>query len=179
MELKVGDQAPHFQTEAVGGAYGTGQTVKLADFSGSPLVLYFYPKDDTPGCTKQACDLRDAWGEIRSRAQLFGVSVDSTDSHRAFIDKYGLPFPLLSDPEHKLAEAYGAHGIRCSDPAKLDSAIMEMIETQGPVIFDCLVDQKENCFPMIPSGKAHNEMLLGDVAGDIQKAIDERGKVLV
>ena|SRR5690348_6259008 len=115
MELKVGDQAPHFQTEAVGGAYGTGQTVKLADFSGSPLVLYFYPKDDTPGCTKQACDLRDAWGEIRSRAQLFGVSVDSTDSHRAFIDKYGLPFPLLSDPEHKLAEAYGVWVEKVSD----------------------------------------------------------------
>ncbi|MBV9636245.1 MAG: acetolactate synthase 3 large subunit [Methylobacteriaceae bacterium] len=79
----------------------------------------------------------------------------------------------------KLAEAYGAHGIRCADPKELDAAIAEMIETPGPVIFDCVVDQAENCFPMIPSGKAHNEMLLGDVAGDIQKAIDERGKVLV
>ena len=79
----------------------------------------------------------------------------------------------------KLAEAYGAHGIRCDDAAKLDDAIAEMVDVKRPVLFDCLVDQAENCFPMIPSGKAHNEMLLGDVAGDIQKAIDERGKVLV
>ena len=83
----------------------------------------------------------------------------------------------------KLAEAYGAHGIRCADPAKLDAAILEMIETPKPVIFDCVVDQKENCFPMIPSGKAHNEMLLaelGDDAGvEIGAVIDERGKMLV
>lgn len=79
----------------------------------------------------------------------------------------------------KLAEAYHGVGIRCDKPGDLDHAIKEMINVDKPVIFDCLVDQAENCFPMIPSGKAHNEMLLGDVAGDIQKAIDERGKVLV
>jgi acetolactate synthase-1/2/3 large subunit len=83
----------------------------------------------------------------------------------------------------KLAEAYGAHGIRCSDPAKLDDAIMEMIETPKAVIFDCLVDQKENCFPMIPSGKAHNDMLLaelGDDAGiELGNVIDEKGRALV
>jgi acetolactate synthase-1/2/3 large subunit len=83
----------------------------------------------------------------------------------------------------KLAEAYGAHGIRCSDPSKLDAAILEMIETPKPVIFDCIVDQKENCFPMIPSGKAHNEMILAELeddAGiDIGNVIDEKGKMLV
>ena len=83
----------------------------------------------------------------------------------------------------KLAEAFGAHGIRCSDPAKLDAAILEMIDTPKAVIFDCLVDQTENCFPMIPSGKAHNEMLLaelGDDAGiEIGNVIDEKGKMLV
>ncbi|THD42011.1 MAG: acetolactate synthase 3 large subunit [Bradyrhizobium sp.] len=83
----------------------------------------------------------------------------------------------------KLAEAYGGHGIRCSDPAKLDDAIREMIDTPKPVIFDCLVDQKENCFPMIPSGKAHNEMLLAaleDDAGiELGSVIDEKGKALV
>ena len=83
----------------------------------------------------------------------------------------------------KLAEAFGAHGIRCSDPAKLDDAILEMIDTPKAVIFDCLVDQTENCFPMIPSGKAHNEMLmaeLGDDAGiEIGNVIDEKGKMLV
>src|SRR5438270_788908 len=106
MELKVGDRAPYFEATAVGGPYGSGQTVKLSDFAGSSLVLYFYPKDDTPGCTKQACDLRDSWGQIKSKAALFGVSVDPEQSHREFIDKYGLPFPLLSDPGHKLVEAY-------------------------------------------------------------------------
>src|SRR5215213_8095438 len=79
----------------------------------------------------------------------------------------------------KLAEAYHGVGIRCDKPGDLDHAIKEMIDVDKPVIFDCMVDQKENCFPMIPSGKAHNEMLLADVEGDIAKAIDERGKVLV
>ena len=82
----------------------------------------------------------------------------------------------------KLAEAYGAHGIRCSDPVELDEAILD-VESPKPVLFDCVVDQKENCFPMIPSGKAHNEMIfaeLGDDAGvDMGAVIDEKGKMLV
>jgi acetolactate synthase-1/2/3 large subunit len=83
----------------------------------------------------------------------------------------------------KLAEAYGAKGIRCDDPAKLDEAIMEMIDYPGPVIFDCVVAKEENCFPMIPSGKAHNEMILLDLSDDagieIGSIIDEKGKMLV
>ena len=79
----------------------------------------------------------------------------------------------------RLAEAYGGHGIRCDDPAKLDDAIMEMIETPKPVIFDCLVAKEENCFPMIPSGKAHNEMILPDFEGDTGEIIDAKGKQLV
>ncbi|MFN8828360.1 MAG: acetolactate synthase 3 large subunit [Labrys sp. (in: a-proteobacteria)] len=79
----------------------------------------------------------------------------------------------------KLAEAYGGVGIRCSDPAELDEKIMQMIDTPRPVIFDCVVDKAENCFPMIPSGKAHNEMILGDAAEDIGNIIDARGKQLV
>jgi acetolactate synthase I/II/III large subunit len=79
----------------------------------------------------------------------------------------------------KLAEAYGARGIRCSDPAKLDDAIMEMVNTPGPVIFDCLVSKKENCYPMIPSGKAHNEMIMPDFTGDAGDIIDAKGKELV
>jgi acetolactate synthase-1/2/3 large subunit len=77
----------------------------------------------------------------------------------------------------KLAEAFGAHGIHCSDPAKLDDAIEEMLAYPGPVIFDCLVERHENCFPMIPSGKAHNEMLLGDAS--TKGAIGSAGAVLV
>jgi len=83
----------------------------------------------------------------------------------------------------KLAEAFGAKGIRCSDPALLDAAIGEMINYDGPVIFDCLVDKVENCFPMIPSGKAHNDMLLADLSDDagleLGSIIDEKGKMLV
>jgi peroxiredoxin Q/BCP len=106
MELKVGDRAPDFKGTAVGGIYGGGQQVKLADFAGSTLVLYFYPKDGTPGCTAQACELRDSWRELQSKAELFGVSVDSAESHQAFIKKHGLPFPLLSDPDHEIVKAY-------------------------------------------------------------------------
>ena len=79
----------------------------------------------------------------------------------------------------KLAEAYHAVGIRCSKPGELDDAIREMIATPHPVIFDCVVDQAENCFPMISSGRAHNEMLLGDFAESIDEAITEEGKMLV
>ena len=75
-----------------------------------------------------------------------------------------------------LAKAYGGHGIQCSDPASLDEAILEMIDYDGPVLFDCLVTKDENCFPMIPSGAAHNEMILGEITGD---EIDDAGKVLV
>jgi acetolactate synthase-1/2/3 large subunit len=83
----------------------------------------------------------------------------------------------------KLAEAYGGKGIRCSDPEDLDRAILDMIDYPGPVIFDCIVDKAENCFPMIPSGKAHNEMILAELSDDagveIGSIIDEKGKMLV
>src|ERR1700731_1456542 len=105
-ELKIGDPAPDFKATAVGGIYGGGQEVKLADFAGSTLVLYFYPKDGTPGCTAQACELRDSWRELQSKAELFGVSVDSTKSHLNFIKEHGLPFPLLSDPDRAIVQAY-------------------------------------------------------------------------
>ncbi len=98
-ELKIGDAAPAFRATAVGGKYESGQEVSLQDFLGKTVVLYFYPKDDTPGCTTQACGLRDAWPDFDGRAEIFGVSVDSPASHQKFIAKYELPFPLLADPE--------------------------------------------------------------------------------
>ena len=106
-QLNIGDRAPDFSATAVGGKFGTGRQVTLADFRGAPLVLYFYPKDDTPGCTAQACGLRDAWSDIDGSAAIFGVSIDPVVSHEKFIAKYRLPFPLLSDPERKIVEAYG------------------------------------------------------------------------
>ena len=105
--LEIGDRAPTFSAFAIGGEFGAGQEVHLADFRGAPVVLYFYPKDDTPGCTVQACGVRDAWGELSSRAKIFGVSVDAAASHEKFIKKYQLPFPLLSDPDKKIVNAYG------------------------------------------------------------------------
>ncbi len=103
----VGQPAPDFNAIAVGGRYGAGQQVALAEFRGSAVVLYFYPKDDTPGCTAQACSLRDAWPDLSGKAEVFGVSTDSAASHKKFIAKFDLPFPLLSDPDHTIVNAYG------------------------------------------------------------------------
>ncbi len=106
-KLEPGDQAPAFSAAVVGGSHADGDTVSLKDLEGRKVVLYFYPKDDTPGCTTQACGLRDAWDEIGKKAAIFGVSIDSIVRHRKFIDKYELPFPLLSDEDRKIVEAYG------------------------------------------------------------------------
>jgi thioredoxin-dependent peroxiredoxin len=104
---KEGDLAPDFSLEAITGQ-GDQETVRLSELRGRPVVLYFYPKDDTPGCTTQACGVRDDWPAFEAAgAAVFGVSPDDIASHRAFADKYGLPFPLLSDPDHAVAEAYG------------------------------------------------------------------------
>ena len=105
--IQVGDRAPSFSATAVGGEYGAGRSVSLDDFKGRILVLYFYPKDDTPGCTVQACALRDSWQQFEHAAAVFGVSADPAASHQEFIDKFNLPFPLLSDDSKKMAEAYG------------------------------------------------------------------------
>ena len=107
VELKVGELAPKFRALAIGGEYGSGREITLAELRGSPVVLYFYPKDDTPGCTVQACGLRDAWSDLSANAKIFGVSVDSPASHGKFIAKYQLPFPLLSDPEKEIVRNYG------------------------------------------------------------------------
>ena len=106
-ELQPGDPAPDFAAMATGGTYGEGRKVTLADFKGQNLVLYFYPKDDTPGCTIQACGLRDAWQEFAGKAAVFGVSIDSVESHAKFIEKFALPFPLLVDDDQLMVNAYG------------------------------------------------------------------------
>ena len=101
--VQEGKPAPDFELES-----DSGETVKLSELRGKPVVLYFYPKDDTPGCTRQACDIRDAWGEFeRAGAVVLGVSPDDERSHMKFKEKYGLPFPLLADTDHAIAEEYG------------------------------------------------------------------------
>ncbi len=106
MPIVEGEPAPDFTLEA-----DTGKPVTLSSFRGRPVVLYFYPKDDTPGCTKQAHGFRDAYREYEQRgAVVLGVSPDTADSHRKFKEKHGLPFMLLADPDHAVTEAYGAWG---------------------------------------------------------------------
>lgn len=101
--LAAGDTAPEFELAA-----DDGSTVSNASLAGSRYVLYFYPKDDTPGCTKQACSLRDSWSRVtETDAPVFGVSPDSVKSHSKFREKYSLPYRLLSDEGHRLADAYG------------------------------------------------------------------------
>ena len=98
-----GKAAPDFSLTS-----DAGETVSLSSLKGKPVVLYFYPKDDTPGCTKQACGIRDAWGEFeRSGAVVLGVSPDSEASHVKFKEKFDLPFTLLADPDHHTADDYG------------------------------------------------------------------------
>lgn len=103
----TGQEAPAFIAPVVGGSYKMGATISLADLRGQTVVLYFYPKDDTPGCTAQACALRDGWVRIQDKAALFGVSVDSLKSHSRFIEKHNLPFPLISDESKEIVRAYG------------------------------------------------------------------------
>ncbi len=101
--LKVGDRAPEFTA-----ATDAGQPVSLKDFRDKKVVLYFYPRDDTPGCTKEACNFRDNHKAVlASGAVVLGVSTDSVDSHMKFKQKYDLPFPLVSDPDQKIVNAYG------------------------------------------------------------------------
>jgi len=102
--IAEGEMAPDFELET-----DSGESVRLSDYRGKPVVLYFYPKDNTPGCTKEACAIRDAWSEFERRgAVVLGVSADSVSSHERFKTKYRLPFTLLSDPEHEVIERYGA-----------------------------------------------------------------------
>ena len=104
--LQKGDKAPYFE-----GPDQDGNIIRLSDFTGRRLVLYFYPKDSTPGCTAEACDLRDNYERFLSQGYaVVGVSKDSAASHRKFIEKYSLPFPLISDPETVILQAYEAWG---------------------------------------------------------------------
>ncbi len=105
-QLKEGDAAPDFAA-----SNEKGETVRLSDYKGKKLVLYFYPKDDTPGCTAESCNLRDSYGSFQSKGyEILGVSPDSVKKHVKFQDKYSLPFNLLADEDHAVASAYGVWG---------------------------------------------------------------------
>lgn len=104
--LQPGDKAPAFSATAT-----DGSTVKLTDFKGKSVVLYFYPRDDTPGCTKEACGFRDIYRQITAKgAVVLGVSIDPVKAHQKFTEKFTLPFPLLADEDKKIVQAYGVWG---------------------------------------------------------------------
>jgi peroxiredoxin Q/BCP len=106
MKLKSGDKAPDINSTDQ-----NGNPVKLADFLGHKVILYFYPKDDTPGCTAEACSLRDGYADLLAKGyKIIGVSADSDKSHKKFADKYHLPFPLLPDTSKEIINAYGVWG---------------------------------------------------------------------
>jgi thioredoxin-dependent peroxiredoxin len=106
--VEEGQEAPDFELTS-----DAGERVRLSQFRGKPVVLYFYPRDDTPGCTAQACGIRDSYEDFEQRgAVVLGVSPDEESSHVKFKQKYGLPFTLLADPDHDVAEKYGVWGER-------------------------------------------------------------------
>lgn len=106
LKLKEGDIAPAFTAQTNG-----GQTVSLADFKGRSVILYFYPRDDTPGCTKEACAFRDAFADFTAKgAVVLGISADSVKSHDKFVKKFKLPFTLLADEDKQIVDAYGVWG---------------------------------------------------------------------
>jgi peroxiredoxin Q/BCP len=130
--LKPGDAAPEFQLTDQ-----HGQTVRLADFGGGKLLIYFYPKADTPGCTRQACSIRDAREELADLGlTVVGISPDQPARQQKFDDKYNLSFPLLADPDHRVAEAYGVWAEKTSYGKKSQGIIRSsfLIDAAGKIV---------------------------------------------
>ena len=134
--LKEGDSAPDFRTRDT-----NGNEVSLSDLRGQKVVLYFYPKDDTPGCTKEACSFRDSHGVYEGKGiKVLGVSLDDEASHQAFTSKFNLPFTLLSDTDHSVSDAYGVYGEQTWGDKKFMGVARKtfLIDEQGKIkkIFD-------------------------------------------
>jgi thioredoxin-dependent peroxiredoxin len=151
--LQIGEVAPDFSTEAVLGEQSIA--IHLSDFRGRPVVLYFYPKDNTPGCTKEACAFRDGHAKFQSGGiTLLGCSIDSAEAHRAFARKHRLPFPLLLDPDKRIAKAYGAeNGIPILG---LDRRITYVIGEDGRIL---------KVYPQVDPA-AHASEILHDLGAD-------------
>lgn len=107
MKPEIGSTAPEFTAPVIGGDYSEETMLTLSELRGETVVLVFYPKDNTPGCTTQACEMRDDWTELKTKAKIFGVSIDPIKSHEKFIAKQELPYPLISDEDKAIVEAYG------------------------------------------------------------------------
>ena len=147
--IEEGKKAPNFALEDA-----SGHRVSLSDFRNKDVVVYFYPRDDTPGCTKEACGFRDRWTDIRRAGiVVLGISADSGDSHKKFAAKYKLPFPLLSDPQRKLMQKYGAWGEKTMYGKKTVGVIRSTVVI-GP---DGVVRQH---WPRVAKAEAHPEQVL-------------------
>jgi peroxiredoxin Q/BCP len=153
-KLKVGDDAPDFAAVT-----DEGRAVRLSDFRGKKVALYFYPKDDTPGCTTQACGFRDSYSAIEAQnAIVLGVSPDDAKSHRKFRDKFALPFPLLVDADHRIAQTYGAWGQKNMYGRRYEGVLRShfVIDESGKI-----ADAQYNVSPKESASKALN--VLGGV----------------
>ena len=139
---------------------GTGKSVSLKDFAGKDVILYFYPKDDTPGCTKEACGFRDAWSDLKKKGVVvLGMSADNAASHQKFTAKYKLPFPLLSDPDRAVMTKYGAYGEKMMYGKKVIGVIRSTVWI-GP-------DGKvKKHWARIAKAEAHPEQVLAALKGE-------------
>jgi peroxiredoxin Q/BCP len=155
MAIEEGKAAPAFTLKDQ-----DGKPVSLKDFAGKDVILYFYPKDDTPGCTKEACGFRDSWKDLTKRnVVVLGVSADGAESHQKFIKKYKLPFPLLSDPDRKMMERYGAYGEKILYGKKTTGVIRSTVWI-GP-------DGKvKKHWARVPSAEQHPAKVLELLRGD-------------
>jgi thioredoxin-dependent peroxiredoxin len=152
--IKTGEPAPSFSLTD-----GAGERVALKDLAGKHVVLYFYPKDDTPGCTKEACGFRDFWNDLQALGVVvLGVSPDSAESHARFGEKYGLPFRLLSDPDKQVMQAYEAWGEKTSYGRKTTGVIRSTvwIGPDGRVV---------RHWPRVPDAEAHVDEVLAALKG--------------
>jgi len=148
--LKIGDKAPEFS-----GTDSTGKTIKLIDFKGSKLVLYFYPKDNTPGCTAEACDLRDNYQRFLSMGyKVVGVSKDNEKSHKAFSDKFNLPYPLISDKEAVILKLFDAWGRKKFMGREYDGIIRKTFVIDETGVISDIIEKVDT--------KAHSEQILGN-----------------
>lgn len=150
-KIEIGDKAPDFK-----GLNQDGKEVKLSDFLGKNLILYFYPKDSTPGCTAEACDLRDNYQMWQSKSyEILGVSPDSQKSHQKFIEKYNLPFDLISDTEKEILNAYNAWGEKSMYGKKYMGVLRKtyVINSKGII---------ENIFEKVKT-KEHSNQILNEI----------------
>ncbi len=147
--LKIGDKAPDFK-----GIDQDGKEISLKDFKGKKLVLYFYPKDNTPGCTAEACDLRDNYQRFESMGyKIVGVSKDSEKSHKGFIEKFNLPFPLISDKEAQILKSYDAWGRKKFMGKEYDGIIRKTFVIDQEGLISDIIEKVDT--------KAHSKQIIG------------------